>query len=64
LAKEVLAYMADSSKVSVSWNFTAFPSQQFKDHFGTNLLSYCKGEMEWSTVIDATKAEWAAEKAK
>ncbi len=64
LAKEVLAYMADSDKVSVSWNFTAFPSQQFKDRFGTNLLAYCKGEMEWSAVISATKADWSAEKAK
>ena len=64
LAKEVLAYMADSGKVSVSWNFTAFPSQQFKDHFGSNLLSYCKGDMEWSAVISAAKAEWASEKAK
>ena len=64
LAKEVLAYMADSSKVSVSWNFTAFPSQQFKDHFGTNLLGYCKGELEWAAVINGVKTEWAAEKAK
>jgi len=64
LAKEVLAYMADSGKVSVSWNFTAFPSQQFKDNFGTNLLGYCKGELDWASVISATKAEWASEKAK
>ena len=64
LAKEVLAYMADANKVSVSWNFTAFPSQQFKDNFGTNLLRYCKGEVEWETVIQGVKTEWAAEKAK
>lgn len=64
LAKEVLAYMADSELTSVSWNFTAFPNQQFKDAFGANLFSYCKGEMEWDAVIRATKEQWAAEKAK
>ena len=29
LAQEVIRYMADTSKTSVSWNFTSFPSQQF-----------------------------------
>ena len=64
LAREVLAYMADSSKVSVSWNFTAFPSQQFKDRFGSSLLNYCKGEITWDDVIRSTKQDWASEKAK
>lgn len=64
LAKEVLAYMADSSKVSVSWNFTAFPNQQFKDRFGSSLLNYCKGEITWDDVIRSTKQDWASEKAK
>lgn len=64
LAREVLAYMADSSKVSVSWNFTAFPSQQFKDRFGSNLLNYCKGEITWDDVIRSTKQDWTSEKAK
>lgn len=49
LAKEVLAYMADESKTSVSWNFTAFPNQQFKDNFGNTLLEYTKGEIDWNT---------------
>lgn len=64
LAKEVLAYMSSGDLVSVSWNFTAFPSQEFKDQFGTNLLAYCKGELDWESVINATKADWASEKAK
>ena len=63
LAKEVIADMGDEGSTSVSWNFTAFPSQTFKDDFGTNLLSYTKGEMEWDDVIKATKNEWASEKA-
>lgn len=62
LAKEVIADMGDESSTSVSWNFTAFPSQTFKDDFGTNLLNYTKGEMEWNVVIKAAKDEWASEK--
>lgn len=62
LAKEVLAYMANTELTSVSWNFTAFPSQKFKDDFGALLLYYSKGEMEWNAVIGEVKNEWVAEK--
>lgn len=34
LAKEIIRYMSDSDKYSVSWNFTSFPSQTFKDQMG------------------------------
>lgn len=63
LAQEVLADMNNEATASVSWNFTAFPSQQFKDDFGSDLLSYAKEEMSWEDVIRETKAEWASEKA-
>lgn len=62
LAKEVLAYMADTSKTSVSWNFTAFPSQTFKDNFGSMLLNYCKGDATWDDVTTHVKDSWASEK--
>lgn len=62
LAKQVLADMSNENSNSVSWNFAAFPNQKFKDDFGTNLLNYAKGEMEWEEVIRATKEEWASEK--
>lgn len=62
LAKEVLAYMNDNSKYSVSWNFTAFPNQKFKDDFGTDLLSYCKGEIDFNTVANNMKKSWAEQK--
>ncbi len=62
LAKEVLAFMADTSVSSVSWNFTAFPSQAFKDNFGSKLLSYAKGEITWDEVVTHVKDSWAAEK--
>ena len=56
--------MNDSSKESISWNFVAMPSQAFKDDLGTNLLSYATGELDWNSLVDMTKAEWASEKQK
>ncbi len=53
LAKEVLRYMADDSLTSVSWNFTAFPSQQFKDILGYSLLDYAQGTGDWDGVESA-----------
>ena len=63
LAQEVLRYMADSSKTSVAWNFTSFPSQQFKDDFGAALLEYASGSIDWDAVKTKVVDEWAAEKA-
>ena len=54
--------MNNDKLYSVSWNFTAFPSQQFKDDFGTNLLSYCKEEQAFDVVESYVKEAWAAEK--
>ncbi|MDD3412923.1 MAG: ABC transporter substrate-binding protein [Lachnospiraceae bacterium] len=63
LAQEVLKYMADDSKTSVAWNFTTFPSQQFKDDFGAVLLEYASGSVEWEDVTKLVVDEWATEKA-
>lgn len=63
LAKEVVKYMGDSSLKTVSWNFTSFPSQTFKDNFGASLLEYAQGNKEWSAVVSDMTADWAAEKA-
>lgn len=62
LAQEVLTYMNNTNLDSVSWNFTAFPSQTFKDNFGTYLLSYCEGEIDYSAVEAYVKDEWMKEK--
>ena len=62
LAREVMKYMSNEELTSVSWNFTAFPSQTFKDHFGTYLLEYSREELPWSGVVTNVKAEWKAEK--
>lgn len=64
LAQEVLRYLNDSSKTSVSWNFTTFPSQTFKDDFGAILLQYAIGTSTWDDVKKLVVEEWASEWAK
>lgn len=63
LAKEVLRYMEDDSLTNVSWVFTTFPSQQFKDDFGAALLEYAAGSITWDDVKNTVVERWAAEKA-
>lgn len=62
LGLEVSKYMEDSSLTSVSWNFTAFPSQTFKDELGYSLLDYCNGQSDWDAVVTQFKDGWASEK--
>jgi len=62
LAKEVLRYMEDETKTSIPWNFTSFPSEQFKSDFGDALLEYASGKMDWQEVRKLVVERWAAEK--
>ncbi len=62
LAQEVVKYMNDEELYSVSWNFTTFPSQTFKDGFGANLLQYASGSRDWPEVVDGVVTEWELEK--
>ena len=62
LAKEMFRYMKED-KTSVPWNFTIFPSQQFKNDFGAALLEYCSGNMNWDEVQSIVIKRWAEEKA-
>ena len=62
LAQEVIAAMEDSGKTSVSWNFTAFPGQQFKDNFGRSLLEYINENISWEMVVQGVKDSWKAGK--
>jgi len=61
LAQEILNWMAKPGITSVSWNFTLFPSQTFKDNFGANLLQYCQGSKEWNAVANAVVSDWEKE---
>lgn len=61
LAKEMFRFM-ENGKSSVTWNFTTFPSQDFKNDFGAALLEYCNGNMTWDEVKDLVVARWEEEK--
>ena len=62
LAKEMYRFM-EGGKASVTWNFTSFPSQAFKDDFGAALLEYANGNMTWDEVKELVVTRWAEEKA-
>lgn len=62
LAKEVVRYMSNSDLYNVDWNFTSFPSQEFKDSFGQALGQYASGSMTFDEVKDHFVTEWANEK--
>jgi raffinose/stachyose/melibiose transport system substrate-binding protein len=62
LAQEVLRYLGNSDLYNVDWNFVSFPSQTFKDNFGSALLEYCNGNMKWEDVKNLVVEQWASEK--
>lgn len=62
LAVQGLEDVANSDTKSVSWDFTTFPGQAWKDALGEDLLSYAEGSMEWDKVISNAKELWATEK--
>ena len=62
LAQEIVKSMDNTELKSVSWNFTSFPSQEFKNQFGANLLQYCTGDMEWDAVVSGVVESWKYEK--
>lgn len=62
LAKEVLKWM-ESGKETVAWSFAAFPSEEFKNYFGSALLEYAQGSIQWEDVVTTVKDSWASEKA-
>ncbi|MCI5826256.1 MAG: ABC transporter substrate-binding protein [Arcanobacterium sp.] len=62
LAKEIAKYTADKDKYVVSWVFTTFPSQKFKEDLGQALAQYASGKQSWDDVVKIWKDGWAAEK--
>ncbi|MCR5607595.1 MAG: ABC transporter substrate-binding protein [Lachnospiraceae bacterium] len=53
-------YIADG-KTSVSWNFPAIPSEEWKDGVGAALTEYAQGTGEWDAVKKAFVDGWATE---
>ncbi len=61
LAREVADWMEEDDVKNVPWNFTIFPSQNFKDEFGTALLQYAQGKKDWESVKTDVVEKWKSE---
>lgn len=61
LAKDLLSWMSKKDINTVPWNFTVFPSQTFKDNFGSALLQYAQGNKSWDDVKKLVVTEWKSE---
>ncbi len=62
LAKEVVRYMNTDGIKNIPWSFTAFPSQKFKETFGSALLRYAQGTITWNDVVATVVNEWKTER--
>ncbi len=63
LAQEVNRWLEKKDVTSVAWNFTLFPSAQFKEDFGASLLKYAQGNKTWDAVKSDVVASWKKESA-
>lgn len=61
LAQEVLRWMNREDRTNITWDFTIFPSQTFKDEFGAALLQYAQGTKDWAYVTETFINKWKAE---
>ncbi len=61
LAKEVKTWMDKQSITTIPWYFTVFPSQTFKDNFGSSLLKYAQGNKTFDEVKTDAVADWEKE---
>ncbi len=61
LAREVIRWMNTDGISNIPWNFTVFPSPNYKDMLGTSLLKYAQGSMSWNDVKKTAVDEWKNE---
>lgn len=61
LAKEIVKWMNKEGIENIPWDFTIFPSQVFKNNFGSNLLQYAQGSKSWDNVVSDTVKDWKSE---
>ncbi len=61
LTREVLRWMDKDDIDTIPWNFTVFPSQTFKDNFGSALLQYAQGSRDWEYVTNTVISDWENE---
>lgn len=50
-----------NGSVSVTWNFTTMPSEEWKNQLGSAMLEYAQGTGDWDAVVTAFVDGWAAE---
>jgi len=63
LATEVTNWQNKSGIKTVPWDFTCFPSQNFKNKFGADLLAYAQGQKTWDQVKSDVVSTWKTEAA-
>lgn len=61
LAREVVRWLNNDKVINIPWNFTVFPSQTYKERFGSALLKYAQGAMNWEQVKKQAVDEWKKE---
>lgn len=61
LAREVSRWMKMDNIKNIPWNFTVFPSQNYKDRLGSALLKYAQGTISWDEVKKLAADEWNKE---
>lgn len=47
--------------ISVTWNFTTMPSEEWKNQLGSAMLEYAQGTGSWDAVVTAFVDGWATE---
>ena len=62
LARAVVRYMNDSTKQTIPWIFTSFPSDVFKTEVGGALLEYVQGNKSYGDVDETVKSKWKSER--
>ena len=61
LAKEISAWLTKGEANVIPWNFTIFPSLNFKNDFGAALLQYAQGSIDWDKVKEIAITRWKEE---
>lgn len=61
LTREVLDWLEKENTVNIPWDFTVFPSQTFKEDFGSALLQYAQGSIDWEQVKQTVVNSWETE---
>lgn len=64
LARQVVDWMNRDNVYNIEWVFTIFPSDIFKQNFGSALLQYAQGNTDWESVKDTVISEWEKESKK